>query len=114
MQAIEGGSVMRQVGVGIRSAIEDETVRKTIGVAYFLQGSDNYLEQYSMYYFRNLKMADCVGDDSGYMRLLRSGGIQCNQCEMSMNQYLTRDSVIEQFSKPYDSQIASVFSYEYI
>lgn len=105
---------MRQVGLGIRSAIDDETVRKTIGVAYNFQGGDNYNEQFSMYYFRYLKMSDCVGDDSGYMRLLRSGGIQCNRCEMSMNQYLTRDSMIEQFSKPYDSQIASVFSYEFI
>ena len=38
MIAMSGGSVMRQVGVGIRSAISDETILNTIGVAYDFEG----------------------------------------------------------------------------
>ena len=75
MISINGGAVMRQVGVGIRSAISDETVRNTLGVAYDLEGGSADQEQVSMYYFKRLVMSDCAGEDSGFFRLLRSGGI---------------------------------------
>lgn len=44
MVAINGGSVMRQVGQGIRSAISNESVISTIGVAYSLEGGSSYDE----------------------------------------------------------------------
>lgn len=78
MISMNGGSIIRQVGVGIRSAISDETIQNAIGVAYDLEGGDADQEQVSMYYFKRLIMSNCAGEDAGYFRLLRSGGMQCN------------------------------------
>ena len=63
------------MGQGIRSAISDESVISTIGVAYSLEGGSSYDEQVSMYYFKKISLKNCVGEDAGYMKLVRSGGI---------------------------------------
>ena len=85
---------MSQVGVGIRSAISDETIDHTIGVAYDFEGGRADQAQVSMYYFKRLIMSNCAGEDSGYFRLLRSGGIQCNQCDLSMDEDYDREKHI--------------------
>lgn len=97
MVAMSGGSVMRQVGVGIRSAITDETVQNTLGVAYDLEGGRLDQEQVSMYYFKRLTMFNCAGEDAGYFRLLRSGGIQCNQCALSMDSDYGREKHLTKY-----------------
>lgn len=54
MVAINGGAIMRQEGQGIRSAIDQDDVVATIGVAYSLEGGSSYDEQVSMYYFKKI------------------------------------------------------------
>ena len=66
---------MRQAGQGIRSAIDQDSVVGTIGVAYSLEGGSSYDEQVSMYYFKKISLKDCVGEDAGYLKLVRSGAI---------------------------------------
>ena len=62
MISMNDGSVMRQFGSGIRSAITDESVFNTLGVAYSLEGGDSSEEQVSMYYFKKLIMKNCAGE----------------------------------------------------
>ena len=113
MLAINGGSIMRQVGQGIRSAISNESVISTIGVAYSLEGGSSYEEQVSMYFFKSLTMKNCVGEDAGYMKLVRSGGIQCNECDFYMNEKWTReDALVEMWDGP--SQKESVYNKAYL
>ena len=88
---------MRQEGLGIRSAIEQDDVVGTIGVAYSLEGGSSYDEQVSMYYFEKIMLKNCVGEDAGYLKLLRSGAIQCLQCEFYMYERLSRETILLEF-----------------
>ena len=97
MIAINEGSIMRQVGKGITSAIEYDDVINTVGVAYSLEGGSDYDEQVSMYYFSRIKLFNCAGEDAGYFKLLRSGAIQCLRCEFRMNDRLSREFLLMEF-----------------
>lgn len=83
MVAVNGGAVMRSVGVDIRQAINSETTSYTLGVAYDFEGGAEFEDQISMFFMKNIIMTNCVGAKVGFLRFVRSGGIQCNQCDLS-------------------------------
>ena len=68
-----------------------------------------------MYYFKNLIMTNCAGEDSGYFRLLRSGGIQCNQCNLSMDKDYDREKhLVKYLGQAYvTSERLTVFDKDY-
>ena len=66
-----------------------------------------------MYYFKRLIMKDCVGDDTGYLRMVRSGGMQLNQADISMTENYDRIMAITNFIQGAD-QRKSVFDDEYM
>ena len=113
MVAVNGGAVMRQVGVGVRSAITDETVDHTLGVAYDLEGGDEADIQASMYYFKKLVMQNCAGEEAGFFRFVRSGGVQCNQCELSMRDIEDREDALIVF-RDAPAARSTIFEDEYL
>lgn len=66
-----------------------------------------------MYFFKSLSLKNCVGEDAGYMKLVRSGGIQCNECNFYMNELWNRElALADMFEGP--SQKEAVYSREYL
>lgn len=51
-----------------------------------------------MYFFKQISLKNCVGEDAGYFKLVRSGAIQCNTCDLYMDENLTRDGALEEFT----------------
>ena len=54
-------------------------------------------------------MSDCVGEDSGFFRMIKSGGLQCNQCSLSMKEGFGRTEALLIF-KDRPSTAAGVLS----
>lgn len=103
---------MRSVGVDIRQAINSETTLGTLGVAYDFEGGAEFEAQTSMFFMKNIIMTNCVGPDAGFLRFVRSGGIQCNQCDLSYRASFGRSAAISTFRNgPQSSR--SVFDLDY-
>ena len=84
----------------------------TLGVAYDFEGDfvrNHEDEQTSMYYMQSIVMSDCVGEDAGFFRMVKSGGLQCNRCDLSMKPGFNRTVALLIF-KDRPSTAAGVFS----